>query len=173
MLKSLQSSSQILELLKKKKKRGNFYGGPGACSPRNFWKSRLKICATWGILEVNLKKYSTLKFIMNISFVPSMCIHRSIILIFIQKKYPCRFFYPRKIFFRDFRFSFPQKSLFLRRIPGSVLWASGRVDFSLGVNIGSDFIPPKPLLDESIKQGLVCAHMHSTAKTQKFLTFMS
>ena len=33
-----------------------------------------------------MKKSSTLKFIMNISFLPSVCIHRSIILIFIEKK---------------------------------------------------------------------------------------
>ena len=33
-----------------------------------------------------MKKPSTLKFIMNISFLPSVCIHRSIILIFIEKK---------------------------------------------------------------------------------------
>ena len=26
--------------------------------------------------------------------------------------------------------------------------------------MGSDFIPPKPLSDESINRGLVCAHMH-------------
>ena len=33
--------------------------------------------------------------------------------------------------------------------------------------------PPKTLSDESINQGLVCAHMHSIALTQKILTFMS
>ena len=65
-----------------KKKRGNFYGGPGACG--------------------------TLKFMTNISFAPSICIHRSIILIFIEKKYACQFFSPRKIhFFHDFLYSFP------------------------------------------------------------------
>ena len=37
----------------------------------------------------------------------------------------------------------------------------------------SDSIPPKTLLDESINRGLVCAHMHSIARTQKILTFMS
>ena len=36
----------------------------------------------------------------------------------------------------------------------------------------SDSIPKK-LLDECINLGLVCAHMHSIAKTQKILTFMS
>ena len=35
---------------------------------------------------------------MNVSFVPSICIHRSIILIFIEKKYACRFLFPPKIF---------------------------------------------------------------------------
>ena len=37
--------------------------------------------------------------------------------------------------------------------------------------------PPPPtqktLLGESINRGLVCAHMHSFARTQKILTFMS
>ena len=46
---------------------------------------------------------------------------------------------------------------------------SGRGDFSLGVNMGSNSIPPKTLSDES----LVCAHMHFIAWTQKILTFMS
>ena len=50
---------------------------------------------------------------------------------------------------------------------------SGRGDFSLGVNMGSDSIPPKTLSDESINRGLVCAHMHSIARTQKILAFMS
>ena len=50
---------------------------------------------------------------------------------------------------------------------------SGRGDFSLGVNMGSNSIPQKTLLDESINRGLVCAHMHFIARTQKILTFMS
>ena len=37
---------------------------------------------------------------------------------------------------------------------------SGRGDFSLGVDLGSDSIPPE-LSDESVNQGLVCARMHS------------
>ena len=41
--------------------------------------------AIWGILEANLKKSSTLMLMMNISFVPSICIHRSIIFNFIEK----------------------------------------------------------------------------------------
>ena len=32
---------------------------------------------------------------------------------------------------------------------------------------------PLTLSDESIDRGLVCAHMHSIARTQKILTFMS
>ena len=60
-------------------------------------------------------------------------------------------------------------------VVGSVLlWASGRRDFPLGVNMGSDSIPhQKPFLDDSINRGLVYAHMHSTAQTQKILIFMS
>ena len=39
--------------------------------------------------------------------------------------------------------------------------------------MGSDSIPLDTLLDDSINRGLVCAHMHSNARTQKVLTFMS
>ena len=39
--------------------------------------------------------------------------------------------------------------------------------------MGSNSILPKTLSDESINQGLVCAHMHFIARTQKILTFMS
>ena len=39
--------------------------------------------------------------------------------------------------------------------------------------MGSNSIPPKTLSDESINRGLVCAHMHFIAQTQKILTFMS
>ena len=49
----------------------------------------------------------------------------------------------------------------------------GREDFSLGVNMGSNSIPPKTLSDESINRGLVCVHMHFIARTPKILTFMS
>ena len=38
--------------------------------------------------------------------------------------------------------------------------------------MGSNFIPPKTLSDESINRGLVCAHTHFIAQTQKILTFM-
>ena len=70
-------------------------------------KVETKICAIWGTLEANLKQPSTLKFIMNISFLPSICNHRSIILIFREKKCASRFLPPRKIFFSaifDFHF---------------------------------------------------------------------
>ena len=50
---------------------------------------------------------------------------------------------------------------------------SGRGDFSLGVKMGSNSIPPETPSDESINRGLVCAHMHFIARTQKILTFMS
>ena len=50
---------------------------------------------------------------------------------------------------------------------------SGRGDFSLGVYMGSNSIPQTTLSDESINRGLVCAHMHFIARTQKILTFMS
>ena len=53
--------------------------------PRKILKVETKICAIWGILEENLKKSSTLMFMMNVSFVPSICIHRSTIFIFIEK----------------------------------------------------------------------------------------
>ena len=44
--------------------------------------------------------------------------------------------------------------------------------FSLGLTwVLTPF--PKTVLDESINQGLVCAYMHSIARTQKILTFMS
>ena len=36
--------------------------------------------------------------------------------------------------------------------------------------MGSNSIPPKTLSDESINRGLVCAHMHFIARTQKILT---
>ena len=39
---------------------------------------------------------------------------------------------------------------------------SGRGDFSLGVNMGSNSIFPKTLTDASIDRGLVCALKHST-----------
>ena len=66
--------------------------------------------------------------------------------------------------------------LAVHSVVGSILlWGefSGRGDFSLGVNMDSNSTPPKTLSDESINGGLVCAHMHFIARTQKILTFMS
>ena len=81
---------------------------------RGVWeilKVQTKICAIWSILEANLKKSSTLKYTMNTSFIPSICIQTSIILIYIEKKYTCRLFSPRKNFFPAiFLFSFPWES---------------------------------------------------------------
>ena len=54
-----------------------------------------------------------------------------------------------------------------RRVVGSTLLSgeffSGRGDFSLGVNMGSDSNPKKSLSDESVNRGLVGAHTHSIA----------
>ena len=59
------------------------------------------------------------------------------------------------------------------RVPSSSGDIFGRGDFSLGVNMGSNSIPPKTPSDESINRGLVCAYMHFIPRTQKILTFMS
>ena len=75
--------------------------------PRKILKVETKICALWGILEANLKKSSTFKFIMNMSFVPSICIHRSVIFIFTEKKVYLSIFFPRDMFFSTiFNFHF-------------------------------------------------------------------
>ena len=66
--------------------------------------------------------------------------------------------------------------LAVHSVAGSILlWGHFPVEgiFSLGVNMGSNSIPPKTPSDESINRGLVCAHMHFIAWTQKILTFMS
>ena len=76
-----------------------YLGGSGGMLPWKILKVETKICAVWGILEANLKKSSTLKFIMNISFLTSICIHRSIIWIFIGKKLCLSIFSNRKYFF--------------------------------------------------------------------------
>ena len=61
-------------------------------------------------------------------------------------------------------------------VVGSILlWGDffyRREDFSFAVNMGSDSIPPKLFSDESINRDLVCAHIHSIARTQKILIFM-
>ena len=76
-----------------------YLGGSGGMLPRKILKVETNICAVWGILEANLKKSSTLKFIMNISLLTSICIHRSIIWIFIGKKVCLSIFSNRKYFF--------------------------------------------------------------------------
>ena len=99
------------KLLKKKKRK--YLGVSWGMLPQKILKVETKICAVWGILEANLKKSSTLKFILNISFLTSICIHRSIILIFIGKKVCLLIFFQWKIFFfHDFRFSFLRESSF-------------------------------------------------------------
>ena len=106
--------NQSLELLMKKKEE--------IPTPQKILKVETKICAIWSILEANLKKSSTLKYMTSISFVLSICIHRSIILIFIEKKYACWFvdFSPtQNMFFHNVWFSFPWKSSFPWQIPGS------------------------------------------------------
>ena len=63
----------------KERKRGisrGIWGHAPSPPPLNIFKVETKICAIWGILEANVKKSSTLKFTMNISFVPSIFIHR-------------------------------------------------------------------------------------------------
>ena len=93
---------------------------PPPPTPRKILKVETKICAIWGILEANSKKCSTLKFMTNISFVPSICTQRSIILIFTEKKVCLSIFFPTEnTFFRNFWFSFPRESSFPRRIPRS------------------------------------------------------
>ena len=89
--------TQSLGLLKNKKEK--ISRGVQGMLPRKILKVETKICAIWGILEANLKKSITLKFIMNISFVPSVCINRSFILIFIEKKVCMSIFFPQKNFF--------------------------------------------------------------------------
>ena len=81
--------------------------------PRKILKVETKICAVWGILAANLKKSSTLKFIMNISFLTSICIRRSIILIFIWEKVCLSIFFQlKKIFSTIFDFHFRENPRF-------------------------------------------------------------
>ena len=70
-----------------------------------------EICVIWGILEANLSNPDTK--IHDECFVPSICIHRSIILIFIEKSMLVYFVPTEDIFSSDFRFSFPWESSFL------------------------------------------------------------
>ena len=80
--------------------------------PKKILKVETKICAIWAILETYLKKCSTLKFITNISFVPPICIHRSIILIFIEKSMLVNFFSWKKYFSMIFYFHFHENPHF-------------------------------------------------------------
>ena len=61
-------------------------------------------------------------------------------------------------------------------VAGSILlWGNFPVEgiFLLEFTWVQTPFPPKTLSDESINRGLVCAHMHFIAHTQKILTFMS
>ena len=80
--------------------------------PGKILKVKTKICTIWGILEANLKKCSTLKFMPNISFVSSICIHRSIILIFIEKSMLVKFFSWKVHFSTTYDFHFCQNPHF-------------------------------------------------------------
>ena len=100
-----------LKLLKKKKeeisrKSGGISPQPPSPPPRKILKVKTKICAIWGILEPNLKKSSTLKFMTNISFVPLICITRSIISIFRGEKVYLSIFSHRK-------YAFPRLLIFI------------------------------------------------------------
>ena len=65
--------------------------------------------------------------------------------------------------------------LAVHSVAGSILWGNFPVDgiFPVELTWVQTPFPPKTLLDESINRGLVCAHMHFIARTQKILTFMS
>ena len=66
--------------------------------------------------------------------------------------------------------------LAVHSVAGSILlWGHFPVEgiFPLELTWVQTPFPPKTLSDESINRGLVCAHMHFIARTQKILTFMS
>ena len=66
--------------------------------------------------------------------------------------------------------------LTVHSVAGSILlWGNFLVEgiFPLELKWVQTPFPQKTLSDESINQGLVCAHMHFIARTQKILTFMS
>ena len=85
---------------------------PPPPQPQKTFKVETKICAIRGILEANLQKCSTLKFLMNISFVLSVCSHRSIIIIFIGKGMLVNFFLKKKYFSTIFYFHFHKNPRF-------------------------------------------------------------
>ena len=113
-----------------KEKKRKYQGESWGMLPWKTLKVETKICAIWGILETNLKKSSILKFIRNITFLLSIYIHRSIILIIREKSMLVDFFLTENILFCDLRLFFPQGSLFPQRIPGTVLWLYGTCEFS-------------------------------------------
>ena len=63
--------------------------------------------------------------------------------------------------------TFPVHFIVHCKRPDHVLewYFSCRRNYAPGVNMGSDSIPTKTLLDESINWSLVCAHMHSIVRT--------
>ena len=66
--------------------------------------------------------------------------------------------------------------LAVHSVAGSILlWGHFPVEgiFPLELTWVQTPLPQKTLSDESINRGLVCAHMHFIARTQKILTFMS
>ena len=66
--------------------------------------------------------------------------------------------------------------LAVHSVAGSILhWGNFPVQgiFPLELTWVQTPFPQKTLSDESINRGLVCAHMHFIARTQKILTFMS
>ena len=65
--------------------------------------------------------------------------------------------------------------LAVHSVAGSILlWGHFPVEgiFPLELTWVQTPSPQKTLLDESIKRGLVCAHMHFIARTRKILTFV-
>ena len=72
-----------------------------------------------------------------------------------------------------------QSAVCWARCPDAVSWVRSyyelpvRVFFSLGVNMGSDSIPTKLYRMRVKNRGLVSLDMHSIARNQKILTFMS
>ena len=100
-------SSQSLEFANEKKKEEIFRGVRGH-GPQKILKVETKICAVRGILE----DICTLKFMMNISFVSLICIHGSIILIFIEKCMLVDIFPWKKYFLAIFDFHFRENPSF-------------------------------------------------------------
>ena len=86
---------------------------------------------------------------MNISFEPSICIHRSIILIFIEKRYACRFFSTENIFSAIFDFQFGENPHFRDEFQALRRRKDQRENCCLGllqvwINGKTPTKPPKP-----------------------------